>query len=175
MASGLDNIMLLTDSYKVSHHVQYPPKTTLVYSYFESRGGLHDEICFFGLQYLIKKYLVGQVVTEAKIQQAAEILGAHLGPTIFNEAGWRYILQTHGGKLPVRIKALPEGTVIGVKNCCMTIENTDPKCYWLVNYLETLLVEVWYPMTVATNSREMKKILMHYLNKTGTHSSWICM
>jgi nicotinamide phosphoribosyltransferase len=128
---------------------------------------LHEEICFFGLQYLIKKHLVGQVVTEAKIQEAKELFGNHLGPTIFNEGGWRYILEAHNGKLPIRIKALPEGTVIGVKNCCITVENTDPKCYWLVNYLETLLVEVWYPMTVASNSREMKKILMHYLNKTG--------
>ena len=45
--------------------------------------------------------------------------------------------------------------------------NTDPKCYWLTNYLETLLVEVWYPMTVATNSREQKKLLHAALGRTG--------
>lgn len=39
-----DNIILLTDSYKVSHHIQYPPKTTKVYSYFESRGGKFKEV-----------------------------------------------------------------------------------------------------------------------------------
>ena len=38
-----NNLILLTDSYKVSHHVQYPPKTSYVYSYFESRGGKFDE------------------------------------------------------------------------------------------------------------------------------------
>ena len=48
----------------------------------------------------------------------------------------------------------------------MTVTNTDPKCYWLVNFLETLLVQVWYPMTVATNSRE-QEILLYYLEKTG--------
>jgi nicotinamide phosphoribosyltransferase len=49
----------------------------------------------------------------------------------------------------------------------VTIENTDPACYWLPNYLETLLVQVWYPCTVATQSREMKKVIVRYLNETG--------
>ena len=30
--------------------------------------------------------------------------------------------------------------------------------FWLTNYLETLLVQVWYPMTVATQSRAQKKV-----------------
>ena len=34
---GMENLLLLTDSYKVSHHVQYPKGTTTIYSYFESR------------------------------------------------------------------------------------------------------------------------------------------
>jgi len=42
-----ENIILLTDSYKVSHHVQYPPNTSKIYSYFESRGGKFTEVCFF--------------------------------------------------------------------------------------------------------------------------------
>ena len=49
----------------------------------------------------------------------------------------------------------------------MTIENTDPNVYWLTNYLETLLVQVWYMSTVATQSREMKKIILSALKKTG--------
>jgi nicotinamide phosphoribosyltransferase len=49
----------------------------------------------------------------------------------------------------------------------MTIENTDPNCYWLTNYIETLLLKVWYPITVATLSREIKKIINYYLEKTG--------
>ena len=50
-----DNLLLCTDSYKTSHWKQYPPGTEYVYSYFESRGGKFDEICFFGLQYFIKR------------------------------------------------------------------------------------------------------------------------
>ena len=29
-----------------------------------------------------------------------------------------------------------------MKNILFSVENTDPKCYWLVGYLETLLVQV---------------------------------
>jgi len=67
------NLILQTDSYKVSHHLQYPPNTTYVYSYFESRGGKYDNVVFFGLQYVIKRWLAGQVVTEAKIQEVMSV------------------------------------------------------------------------------------------------------
>jgi nicotinamide phosphoribosyltransferase len=166
---GMENILLLTDSYKVSHHVQYPKGVTTIYSYFESRGGRHREVCFFGLQYFIKRYLTGAIVTQAKIDEASVMYKMHFGAfatNVFNKEGWEYVLNKHGGVLPVTIKAVPEGTVLPYKNCCMTVENTDPKCFWLVNFLETLLVQVWYPMTVATNSREQKKVILKYLSET---------
>jgi nicotinamide phosphoribosyltransferase len=162
-----NNIIMLTDSYKISHWKQYPPGTEIVYSYFESRGGKFPEVAFFGLQYFLKRYLEGVTVTRAKIDQAEEYCDAHLGPGIFNREGWEYILKVHGGVLPISIKAVPEGTVVPVKNAMMTVENTDPKCYWLVNYMETLLVQVWYPMTVCTQSRAQKEMIYKYLLKTG--------
>jgi len=161
------NIILLTDSYKVSHHLQYPPKTSYCYSYFESRGGKFKNVIFFGLQYIVKKYLTGVQVTEEKIQEAKEILSEHLGSVPFNEAGWRYILENHGGKLPVIIKAVPEGTTVPVKNVLFTVENTDPECYWLVGYLETILLQCWYPSTVASYSHEMKKVIHQALKATS--------
>jgi nicotinamide phosphoribosyltransferase len=107
------------------------------------------------------------VVTEEKIKEAKEVLDAHLGPGCFNYEGWEYILKEHGGKLPLEIKAVPEGSVVPIRNVLFTVVNTDPKCYWLTTYVETLLVEVWYPMTVATLSREMKKIIARYLDETS--------
>ncbi|KAL5484004.1 hypothetical protein EMCRGX_G020430 [Ephydatia muelleri] len=162
-----ENLLLVTDSYKVTHHRQYPPGTETVYSYFESRGGKFPEVVFFGLQYIIKRWLVGQVVTKEKIEEAKAFSDAHLGPGLFNYAGWMHILEKHGGRLPIRIKAVPEGLVIPYKNVLVTVENTDPKCYWLTNYLETLLVQVWYPCTVATNSRAQKTVIAEYLNDTA--------
>ena len=60
------NPILLTDSYKVSHHRLYPPGLTGMYSYFESRGGRYPEVVFFGLQYLLKKYLTGPVTPDGR-------------------------------------------------------------------------------------------------------------
>jgi nicotinamide phosphoribosyltransferase len=166
----LNNICWLTDSYKVSHYKQYPPNTRRVYSYFESRSGsVYPSTVFFGLQYWLKNYLVGPVVTKHKIDEAEELFNLHFGGQVFNRPGWEYILNKHGGHLPIEIKAAPEGTVVGESNVLMTSENTDltPEVSWLTNYLETLLVQVWYPSTVATQSRAMKKTLLKYLSLTG--------
>lgn len=164
----MENIILLTDSYKVTHWPQYPPGTKFVYSYFESRGGKFNETLFFELQSLIKKYLEGPVVTLTKIKEAKKIYDVHLGPGMFNEAGWLHILHKHGGRLPLKIKAVPEGSIIPTSNVLVTVENTDPECYWLTNYVESLLVQLWYPITVATLSYECKKIIKKFLQDTGT-------
>lgn len=166
----MDNIILQTDSYKCTHWKQYPPGTEKVYSYFESRGGKFNSVVFFGLQYIIAKYLSGRVVTQEKIDEAKDFYDKHLGPGLFNEDGWKRILKVHGGYLPVSIKAVPEGTVVPNGNVMMTIENTDPELFWLTNWLETLLVQVWYPTTVATISRECKKLILAYLRSTGDPS-----
>lgn len=167
-----DNIILMTDSYKFTHWRQYPPRTERIYSYFESRGGDWHDIVFFGLQYYIKRYLSGWVVSKEKIDEAEELVGLHLGDkSLFNRTGWEHILYKHGGRLPISIRAVPEGTVVPAHNVLMTVENTDPACYWLPNYLETLLVQTWYGSTVATQSREMKALLLKYLRRTGTPES----
>ena len=170
-ASDLDNILLLTDSYKVTHYRQYMAGTETVYSYFESRGGAFDETVFFGLQYYLKKYLTGAIVTPAKIDAAETIYGMHFNDAgMFNRGGWEHIVKQHGGRFPVSIRAVPEGTAVPVSNVLMTIENTDPACYWLTNHLETLLVQLWYGCTVASQSREMKRTLLGYLHGTGDPS-----
>lgn len=164
----LNNICWLTDSYKCSHYKQYPPGTKNIYSYFESRSGsTFPNTVFFGLQYFLKEYLEGVVVTPQKIDEAEELFNLHMGGKVFNRAGWEHILNAHGGRLPVRIKAAPEGLVVPESNVLMTVENTDPEAYWLTNYLETLLVQVWYPSTVASQSRAMKSALNQYLDLTG--------
>ena len=162
------NIILLTDSYKVSHYKQYPPDTTHIYSYLESRGGKFQTTIFFGLQYFLKEYLSGCVVTGKDITDAMTLTDKHFGCEVLNVDGWNRIVDEHCGRLPVTISALPEGTVCGISTPLMTIENTDPELPWLTNYLETLLSQLWYPITVATQSYHMKKTLNRYLQDTGT-------
>uniref|UniRef100_A0A8C9JA02 Nicotinamide phosphoribosyltransferase n=1 Tax=Piliocolobus tephrosceles TaxID=591936 RepID=A0A8C9JA02_9PRIM len=171
------NILLATDSYKVTHYKQYPPNTSKVYSYFECREKKtensklrkvkYEETVFYGLQYILNKYLKGKVVTKEKIQEAKEVYKEHFQDDVFNEKGWNYILEKYDGHLPIEVKAVPEGSVIPRGNVLFTVENTDPECYWLTNWIETILVQSWYPITVATNSREQKKILAKYLLETS--------
>eukprot|EP00127_Corallochytrium_limacisporum_P003440 Clim_evm68s149 gene=Clim_evmTU68s149 len=164
-----DNIILTTDSYKVTHWRQYPPKTTKVYSYFECRrGAKYDQAVLFGLQYILKRYLVGSIVTKEKIVEATEFFAKHFGSEgLCNTKGWEHIVNEHDGKLPLLIKAVPEGTVVDINNVLFTVENTCPECYWVTNYVEPLLVQAWYPIAVATNSREQKKTIARYLEETS--------
>jgi len=110
---------------------------------------------FFGLQYILKKHLIGQVVTKENFAQATQFWNEHFGSYIIDKEIWQYIIEKYDGNLPIRIKAVPEGTVIPSGNVLMTIENTDPKCASLTTFLETILLQIWYPITIATNSREI--------------------
>ena len=161
------NLVLQTDSYKFTHWKQYPPGTEFVYSYLESRGGMFEQTLFFGLQYYMFEYLSGAVVTAEDVAEAREFVDRHIAPGVFNFDGWMYIVRQLGGKLPVVIKAVAEGTLVDVQNVLMTIENTDPHCYWLPNYLETLLLKVWYPITVGTLSNAIRKVLLGALERSG--------
>lgn len=160
-----DNIILNVDSYKASHFLQYPPGTSRVSSYIESRGGEYDDTVFFGLQMFLKRYL-GRAITTANVDQAEFVMRAHGVP--FNRAGWDYIVEKHRGRLPIKIQAVREGSVVPTKNVLVQLVNTDPNVPWLTSYLETALLRaVWYPTTVATLSRECKKLLRRYLQLTA--------
>lgn len=162
------SIITNTDSYKFSQYNQYPEGTTNVYSYIESRGGTWKQTVFFGLQMFLKEYLA-KPITQEDIILGEMIATEHGEP--FNREGWEYILRVYDGYLPLRIKAVPEGSVIPVKNVLVTVENTDPNCWWLTSYVETaLLRSVWYPTTVCSNSYESKRIILDYLNQTGDPS-----
>jgi len=83
------NICMMSDSYKFSHHSMYPAGTEEVYSYFESRNGAwYPYTVFFGLQYLLKEYFCGRVVTQNKIDDAELRINAHFGTKVFNREMW---------------------------------------------------------------------------------------
>lgn len=152
-----------TDSYKLSHWPQYPEGTDYMMSYLEARGGEFSESTLFGLQYLLHEYISKPVTLESVIE-AARFAQSHGEP--FNYEGWKYIVEKYG-YLPVTIKAIPEGTVVPVSNALLTIECWDAKCFWVVSWLETMLTRLWYPSTIAIQSRESKKILKDFLDATS--------
>ena len=150
------NIILDTDSYKASHFLQDPAGTEYKEAYIESRGGEYDHTLFMYDHGAIAS--LTHPITMDQIRDAEGIFTSHGEP--FNRAGWEYILSKHDGYLPVEINAVKEGTIVPVKNVLMTIRNTDPKCFWLPSYLETMLLRaVWYPTTVATISHSIRQII----------------
>lgn len=160
----MDNLILMTDSYKASHFKQYPPNTQAMFSYLESRGGRFDRTLFFGLQYLIKRYM-SKKLTHADVDEAKAFFAAHGTP--FPEAGWRKVVTQYDGYLPIRIRAVPEGLIVPVSNALLTCESLDPELFWLVTWVETFLMRLWYPITVATQSWQIRRIIRDYLHKTS--------
>jgi nicotinamide phosphoribosyltransferase len=163
--SILNNPILNMDSYKSSHAYLYPHDASYIYSYIESRGGAGDETVFLGPQMFIKRYL-STPITLDHVKEAKDILTMHGLP--FNEDGWLRIVQKHGGRWPLRIKAVKEGTRVAKHNILTSVENTDTQLAWLGSYLETAYIRAcWYPTTVATTSFMCKQILRQYLRETS--------
>lgn len=156
------NIILDTDSYKSSHFLQYPPHTTRLFSYLESRGGKYPATRFFGLQYLL--HALTHRITHEDVEEAGELITAH--GEVFPYEGWRRVVDVHDGKLPLEIRAVPEGTLVPIHNVLMSCTNTDPELPWLVGWFETMLMRVWYPTTVCTQSYFIRQTIREALEKT---------
>ena len=156
----LNNVITLSDSYKDSQPNMRPEGTTGVYSYYESRAGSkYPFTVITGLQYLMIEFLCGEVVTQEKLDFAVELNTSHfLSDVVFDKTIWQNVIDNHEGKLPVRIRSLPEGTRVPVGCVMFDIENLGEteedrsKLKDLVNHLETLLMWIWHPSVMATKA-----------------------
>lgn len=159
------NLILNSDSYKYSHFLQYPPETAAISAYVEARrGGAYENVLFFGLQMFLKEYFSSRV-TMADVDEADELITAHGLP--FNRAGWETLVNRHGGKLPLLVEALPEGSIVPAGTPIVQVRNTDPDFFWLPTFLETAILRaIWYPSTVATLSHGVRKIIAASLDRT---------
>jgi nicotinamide phosphoribosyltransferase len=169
------NPFLLTDFYKVSHFEQYPPGTEFVYSTWIPRSTyIPDitEVVAFGFQAFIQKYLLDYFDTNFFERPRDEVLEEY-ARIIRNTLGVKPRLDHidylwNLGYLPLCIKAVPEGTRIPLRVPMLTIENTDPKCFWLTNAIESLFsCENWLPATSATIAASYREILDGWAAATG--------
>lgn len=158
--------ILNADTYKATHWTFEHPEFENGYGYIEARkGGAFKEVQWFGLQYILRYYMT-QRVTPTMIDEAEAELTAHGVP--FNREMWEYIVEQHEGRLPVTIRSLPEGIIVKQGMVLATVESTDPHCAGLAAYVETLLLRVWAPTTVATRSMRWWRIVHRYLEESGT-------
>lgn len=153
------NVLLSTDVYKMGHMEQYAPGTERVYSYLCARSNKEfDECLFFGLQYYLRQYF-SKAVTHDEAEEFIRIRSQILGTARSREIGKKVHDLADLGYWPIKIKAIPEGTVLPTRNALLTIESTHPDFYWAVGFIESLLLKVWYPTVVATNSYSYWKLL----------------
>lgn len=159
----IHDLILDIDAYKASHFLQYPPDTQGLFSYFESRGSdLSNRTVFFGLQYILSQI---KPITLADVVYARDFFSS-VGVT-FPYDGWKYIAEAYGGYPPVEIRAVREGSIVPTHNVLWTIENTDRKVPWITNWMETMLVRNWYPITVATISYLVRRDLEGFLERSS--------
>lgn len=171
--------ILLTDGYKLDHRRQYPKGTEYVYSNWTPRSCTYfpeanEGVVVFGIQYFIKEYLMNQfkegffnLPKDVAISRFKRRIDTFLGKE--NQVGTKHIEELYDlGYLPIRIKALPEGTLCPIRVPTLTFINTHPDFFWLTNYFETLIsTTLWLPMTSATSARLYKKELKRHAEKTG--------
>lgn len=160
------NPLLLTDVYKCGHMRQYAPGTDKVYSYLIPRkNDKIPKVLFFGLQYYLKKYLSIKITQEHAnefFEYYKMILGIDPPQDVVEKIN-QLVLDGH---FSLRIKAVPEGTVLPAKNVLVTVTNTKPSAYWQVGFIESLLLKVWNTCTVASYSKQLKNIAKHFSDAT---------
>ena len=166
----------LCDFYKISHRRMYPRGTQLTYSTWTPRTSRIkgvDNVVVFGTQAFIKEYLMDvfqeHFFARPKAEVVAEykrLISATLGDP---NPETDHIEELHDlGYLPLSIKALPEGTIAPVRVPVLTIENTNPKFFWLTNFIESLAsAELWQPATSATLAVEYRKLMDKFAAETN--------
>lgn len=171
------NPMLLTDFYKSVHHFAYVRKMEHLVAHWTPRMSRIEgvtKVVFFEMQAYAKQYLVkyfNQNFFERDIEEICEeyyrIISSTMNPAV---AGTKMLRDLHSlGYLPIRIKAVPEGTLVNIGTPMFSIESTVEGFGWVTNYLETLTsCNVWQPMTAATIAfkKYRKEIIEPYFEKT---------
>lgn len=176
------------DFYKAGHRQQYPAGTNKIYSNLTARssartnlikGMFDDKVVFFGLQYFVKDFLINTWNENFFKKPKAEVV-AKYKRRLDNSLGKDAVPVDHIealhdlGYLPILIKAVPEGTRVPIKTPVLTITNTHPEFFWLVNYLETVMSNMlWKASTSATTAYEYKKILTKFAKETGAPLDFI--
>lgn len=170
------SVMLLCDFYKISHKNLYPEKTEVIYSTWTPRASRIDgitKVVAFGFQGFIKEYLIDYFNENFFDRDIVDILEEYTR-IIKNTLGvanpeTEHIVDLHTlGYLPLRIKAVEEGTLVPIRVPMLTIENTDPRFFWLTNFIETLMsAQLWGPATSATIANQYRTILDKYAKETG--------
>lgn len=166
------------DFYKADHKNQYPTNTEYVYSNFTPRSNRLSntgakKVVFFGLQAFILKFL-NDDFNRGFFERPKEEVVAEYKRRMDTSLGQGAITVEHIealhdlGFLPIKIKALPEGSVVPMGVPGLTIVNTMKEFFWITNYLESSISAcLWKGCTSATTAYEYRKLLDSFAEQTG--------
>ena len=178
---ALSNPALFADSYKLSHKAMEPEGTEIIYSnftprfnkYFKELYPNHDgKTVVFGIYPFLLDFLVDywekgffKRPKEDVLQEIRETCYPYVG---MDTSDLKHFEDLHDlGHLPLRVKALPEGSTVNTNIPVLTVVNTHKNFSWLTNYIESVLSsELWKPMTVATFAREFNTLADYWFDKT---------
>lgn len=168
MENYQENILFDTDSYKNAHGPLYRPRTKSIFSYIEARsGGLYKNLCYAGLQAELKRYYTGCVVTMDMVKEAKAFYPKHMNVDFAYDA-WAYVAKDLGGRLPVRIRSIPEGTIVPERCPLLTVESTGPDfTAFIASWLEPKLLRPWGTTNVATLGWHIKRDFIRFWKKTS--------
>lgn len=174
------NTLLLVDSYEPSHFAQYPETAVEMTSYLAFRRDMpamtssemqdlkidtlpenDPRMVFFGIRYTVETY-IAKLISHDDIDAALFVLKHHnAGNTKFPfpEAEFRRVVDEFGGQVPIKIEALPDGTVVRKNLPLVQITSDIAGLAPLVSWYEALIVQLWYPSEVATISRRMRETI----------------
>lgn len=153
------NKVMAADSYKYTHPHLYVKGSKNMFDYAEARSvKIYEKTLFNGLKPLLKMFATP--ITKREVDEA-EICAMFHGIEFYRE-GWNVILNKYNGLLPITVRAVKEGSLIPNGNPLYSIELTedDDKVYWVVSWLETILMKVWYTCNIGTRSFYVKKMLI---------------
>jgi nicotinamide phosphoribosyltransferase len=177
-----NDVIQMTDGYKLDHRRQYPTGTEFVYSNFTARSSrIHgvDKVPFVGLAPFTNYFMFEQMEKtffsrplQAVTSDYQAFLDKYLGP---NDVGTEHIKALwEYQKVPLEFCALPEGTLVPLRVPMFTVENTHRDFFWMTNYFETLMsAEIWMPSTSAATALRYRRMLDFYCTMTGGDPSFI--
>lgn len=170
----------MVDGYKLGHAPMYTSGTSFLYSnltprsnkYFAGSALYDGKMVVFGqsgaLQEIYEDWNESffSQPKEKVIKRYKRRVDMYLGKGVISTQRMEELHDL--GFLPLEIKTLDEGSRIGMKIPMLTIKNTLPSFFWLVNYMETALsAMIWKSTTNATIAYEYLRILTHWAVKTG--------
>jgi len=149
------NKVISTDTYnRTMSHIKGPRgRRPEAYTLTFRRSTNGRYLVASGLRRAVQEAL-GPTFTHGEIDFARDFYAdqrARGGNGFFDEAMWRDVVERHGGRLPLRVRAVADGTVLLPGEPVASVEGPGE----LAAHLEPLLLRTFYETAVTTDAVEL--------------------